>query len=134
MYLFTHQGLLLLVIRHESYLISVCKISNPGMTFLQVLLLMVLPSACGYWRINVSRRNKARKAIILCCGRNKCLDVIAKKRISSIGGNGTNRMHSTPITKKIATSSASLVVKTASNSFASTSSAALDQTIESTEG
>jgi len=80
------------------------------MTYQQVALLLVLQAECRKWRNTSSRKNKARKAIVLCCGRNRCLDFVAKKRIFSAGttSNGTinnyNRIPSIPKTQKTATS------------------------------
>jgi hypothetical protein len=85
------------------------KLSTPLCSrYHQVALLLVLPVECSKWRNTSVRRNKARKAIILCCGKNRCLDFVSKKRNFSQGttSNGTikNRISSTPATQKAATS------------------------------
>jgi hypothetical protein len=110
------------------------------MTYQQVVLLLVLQAECGRWRNTSSRKNKARKAIILCCGRKRCLDFVAKKRIFSVGttSNGTinNNNHlgisSTPKTQKVATSTS--IADISATATLEMTTAALDLTTSATAG
>jgi hypothetical protein len=100
----------------------------------------VLQAECGKWRNTSSRKNKARKAIILCCGKNRCLDFVPKKRPfgvittsnGTINNNNNARIPSTLKIQKEATS-ASFADISATAALELTS-ASLDLTTSATAG